>query len=421
MSEKTLGVHSEVGPLRRVLLHRPDLSLRRLTPANRHDLLFDDVLWVDKARDDHDEFRAKLEGRGIEVLLLEELLTDVLNIPEGRDWLMTSRITEADYGVFADRLRNHLDQLDSPALARTLIGGLTKEELELDTRGLYAATLPTSGFVLPPLPNHLFTRDTSCWIYNGVTVNPMGTAARWRETANLQAIYTFHPEFRDLDFPVWLGGEDEPSHESASLEGGDVLVIGNGTVLVGLSIRTTAQAVEVLARTLFRAGAAERVIAVEIPKRRAMMHLDTVMTMVDRDAFSIFPDFSGSARSWTITPGDAGDGRDAGSGPADENDGRLVVTENPDFLRAVASALDLDELRLFTTGGDSYEVRREQWDDGNNVLALAPGVVVGYDRTVDTNQKLRNAGIEVIEIPGSELGRGRGGARCMSCPIVREA
>lgn len=400
------GVYSEVGRLRRVLLHRPDLELRRLTPSNCRSFLFEDVVWVDRARADHDRIRAILEKRGVEVLLLQDLLADVLDLAEGRHWLLRQRVRESEHGVFADRLRDHLDGLDSTTLARHLIGGMTTDELGFDTRGLVAATLSESDFVLPPLPNHLFTRDPSCWIYGGVSINSMATRARWREAANLRAIYRLHPLFTDQSFPVWFGSGESPLEATASLEGGDVLVIGGGTVLVGLSVRTTARAVELLARSLFRAGEVERVIAVSLPKSRATMHLDTLMTMVDRDAFSVYPGFVESARSWTIV-GRAGD--------------ELLIRENRNFVRAVQEALELARVRLLGTGGDRFARSREQWDDGNNVLALAPGVVVAYDRTVATNEQLRRAGIEVIEVPGSELGRGRGGPRCMSCPLVRDA
>jgi arginine deiminase len=266
--------------------------------------------------------------------------------------------------------------------------------------------LRAEDLVLNPLPNHLFTRDTSCWIYGGVSMNPMAKPARRRETVHLEAIYRFHPRFAHDDFVRWYGGVDD-AWGSATIEGGDVLVIGNGAVLIGMGERTTPYAVELIAQRLFTKNAATRVLAVELPRARSFMHLDTVMTMIDRDAFLTYPNVTEEARTWSVEPG--------------ENAGDLSVRPEGELFTAIASALDLDDVRVFTTGGDEMEADREQWDDGNNVLAVQPGVVVAYDRNVDTNTKLRRAGIEVITIQGYELSRGRGGARCMSCPLVRDA
>jgi len=401
-----LRVDSEVGRLRQVMLHRPDLELQRLTPANCAELLFDDVLWVKRARQEHDAFASALRDRGVEVLYLHELLAETLADDVARKWVLDHTIVGHQLGpVLAPVVHDFLDALPATGLARALIGGVTSEELAAGDRGLAGALLRPGEFVLTPLPNHLFTRDTSCWIYGGVSLNPMAKVARRRETVHLESIYKFHPRFAASDFSLWYGGVDE-EWSGATIEGGDVLVIGKGAVLIGMGERTTPYAVERLAQRLFASGDAREILAVELPRARSYMHLDTVMTMIDRDAFIMYPGVIDNARTWSVTAG-------AGAG-------ELVVTREDALFDAIARVIGVPDLRVFTTGGDEMEADREQWDDGNNVLAVEPGVVLGYDRNVDTNTKLRRAGIEVITIEGFELSRGRGGARCMSCPLVRD-
>lgn len=400
-----IGAFSETGKLREVLVHRPDLSLQRLTPDNCKALLFDDVLWVKKARQEHDGFVDALRERGINVLEFGAMFAETLAQPEARTWLLDRRVGVAAVGQdLIGELRGWFDEMPAPELAKFMIGGVARAELPFKPAGLIGQTMEPHDFVLPPLPNQLFTRDSSCWIYGGVTINPMYWPARRPEATNLAALYKFHPHFAGT--VVWWGDVDA-APGVATLEGGDVMPLADGIVLIGMGERSTPQAVAALAASLFAKGAAKLVIAALMPRDRSFMHLDTIFTFCDRDLVTVYPPVVDRIRAFSLRPKD-GDG------------GIEIIEETSSFLQVVQQALGLKRLRVIPTGGDSYEAEREQWDDGNNLLAIEPGVVVGYDRNVFSNTKLRHAGVEVITIEGSELGRGRGGSHCMSCPIRRD-
>jgi arginine deiminase len=389
-------VDSEVGRLRTVLLHRPGSELKRITPRNNDKLLFDAIPWAGRAQEEHDAFAQALRDQGVEVLYLTELLQDALEYQPAREEAIASSLGDARLG---DQLRAitaaHLRELPPEDLAQVLIAGLAYEELK-GGRGLVYELMDRHDFIIDPLPNLLFTRDSSSWIKDRVMVSSLAMPARRRESTLTQLIFSHHPRFAGAQTLY------EPSLEH--VEGGDVMLLAPGVVAVGTGERTAPAGVERLARRAFAAGLARTVLAVPVAQRRATMHLDTICTMVDADTVVMYPAVAYSLTAYTVT----------------QNDGDLRVSRARPFLEAAAEAMRIDRLRVIDTGLDPVTAEREQWDDGNNTLAVGPRLAVAYERNTETNARLEAAGIEVIRIPGSELSSGRGGPRCMSCPVLRD-
>ena len=405
-----LHITSEIGTLKTVLLHRPGAELENLTPDYLKELLFDDIPYLAKAQEEHDVFAQVLRDHGVEVLYLEQLAAESLAEAAVREKFVDEMLAASKQGDarIATTLKRYLLDMETGDMVRKVMAGVRKSEVTVDfsgTRQLHELLSNSYPFYLDPMPNLYFTRDPSAAIGRGLTINRMHWPARRRESLFMEYIITYHPRFKEHDIPVWYDRDNK-----FSMEGGDELVLSGEVMAIGISERTTAEAIERMAAKLFAGSDFKKILAIEIPKSHAFMHLDTVFTMIDHNKFTIHPaiqDGGGNLSVFVLTPGNT--------------PGEVAITHQTNITEVLQSALGKERIDLIPCGGDdAIASAREQWNDGSNTLAIAPGVVVTYDRNYVSNQLLREHGLEVIEVPGSELGRGRGGPRCMSMPLIRE-
>lgn len=404
-----IHVTSEIGELQTVLLKRPGKEVENLTPDYLQQLLFDDIPYLPIIQKEHDYFAQTLRNRGVEVLYLEKLAAEALVDKKLREEFVDRILKEgqADVNVAHQTLKEYLLSFSNEELIQKIMGGVRKNEIETSKKThLYELMEDHYPFYLDPMPNLYFTRDPAASVGDGLTINKMREPARRRESLFMEYIIKYHPRFAKHNVPIWLDRDYK-----FPIEGGDELILNEETIAIGVSARTSAKAIERLAKNLFsRQNKIKKVLAIEIPKCRAFMHLDTVFTMVDYDKFTIHPAIQGPKGNMNIYILEK---------RADEE--TLKITHRTSLMEALKEVLDLSELVLIPCGGgDVIASAREQWNDGSNTLAIAPGVVVTYDRNYVSNTLLREHGIEVIEVLSSELSRGRGGPRCMSMPIVRK-
>ncbi|MFB5584002.1 arginine deiminase [Bacillus albus] len=404
-----IHVTSEIGELQTVLLKRPGKEVENLTPDYLQQLLFDDIPYLPIIQKEHDYFAQTLRNRGVEVLYLEKLAAEALVDKKLREEFVDRILKEgqADVNVAHQTLKEYLLSFSNEELIQKIMGGVRKNEIEKSKKThLYELMEDHYPFYLDPMPNLYFTRDPAASVGDGLTINKMREPARRRESLFMEYIIKYHPRFSSHNVPIWLDRDYK-----FPIEGGDELILNEETIAIGVSARTSAKAIERLAKNLFsRQNKIKKVLAIEIPKCRAFMHLDTVFTMVDYDKFTIHPAIQGPKGNMNIYILE--------KGPDEET---LKITHRTSLMEALKEVLGLSELVLIPCGGgDVIASAREQWNDGSNTLAIAPGVVVTYDRNYVSNTLLREHGIEVIEVLSSELSRGRGGPRCMSMPIVRK-
>ncbi|WP_352420059.1 arginine deiminase [Proteiniborus sp.] len=405
---KILNVYSEIGKLKTVLLHRPGRELENLVPDYLERLLFDDIPYLDLARREHDNFAEILRGNGVEVLYLEDLSAEAITEPEVRNNFIQDFLEEGNVVGIGTKevLKDYFDKFSNKELIDKLMAGVRKDEIpKLINKSLVDITDTKYPFVLDPMPNLYFTRDPFATIGSGITLNRMKTHVRNRETIFAKYIFENHPRFRDADIPIWFNRK-----ETFSLEGGDILVLNPKVIAVGISARTDAAAIEKFAeKILYSNQSFETVLAFDIPKKRAFMHLDTVFTMVDYDKFTIHPEVEGNLTVYSITKSMRFFGE------------LSIEKEELPLEEILLKYLDMDKITLIRcAGGNAIDAAREQWNDGSNTLAIAPGEVIVYARNYVTNKLLEEHGIKTHVMSCSELSRGRGGPRCMSMPLIRE-